>query len=239
MTSSTEDNKRQCRQLADYLVTHRETVLNRWPITGKPDKAIQKGSRLVGEKLVDPLPALLTFFTQGIAGELQESDLVARACHHQIHRWQHGYPLTDLLAELDNFYDSLDTEIQHFLERYPQTLPGVIAQAYTQLRQLAKTVNRGMALPVDQLRQTGADGQMKTLQAELDRLQQGNSQRVDRLRQVTHDLHSYLGIIATAASILREVIKDDDEVRYRDMISRNVSAANHLINQLLTDAQAE
>ncbi|GAB3718931.1 hypothetical protein GCM10027592_62180 [Spirosoma flavus] len=239
MTNSTEDNKRQCRQLADYLVTHRETVLNRWRMTDAPEKDLQERTHLSNEKLVDHLPTLLTFFTQGIAGELQESDLVERVCLYQIHRWQHGYPLTDLLAELDNFYDSLDTEIQHFLERYPQTLPGVIAQAYTQLRQLVKTVNKNLALPVDQLWQTGADEQVKTLQAELARLQQGNRQRVDRLRQVVHDLHSYLGIISTVTSLLQKGPTDDDRVKFLDMISRNMSTANHLINQLLTDAQDE
>jgi light-regulated signal transduction histidine kinase (bacteriophytochrome) len=115
----------------------------------------------------------------------------------------------------------------------------VIAKAYTQLRQLAKTVNKNLALPVEQLRQLEADEQVKKLQAELDRLQRGNSQRVDRLRQITHDLHSYLVIISTVTSLLQKELTDDDRVKFQDMISRNMSAANHLINQLLTDVQTE
>ncbi|QKZ13818.1 hypothetical protein [Spirosoma sp. KUDC1026] len=239
MTNSTSDFNLQRKQLSDYLTAHQGTILNFWRVTCTPDEAPQESARLSGKELADSLPLLLTFFTRDIAGESQERDLVDSVCQHQIHRWQRGYPLGHLLTEFDNFYAGLDTEIQAFLKAYPQTRPGIIALAYSQLRQLVKLVNAGVVLPVDQLEQTRADGQMKTLQAALDKLQQKNSQHLDRLRQIAHDLHNYLGIIATAASILREVLTDDDEVRYRDMIRRNVSAASHLINQLLTDAQTE
>ncbi|QJD81590.1 ATP-binding protein [Spirosoma rhododendri] len=239
MTSSTNDFNLQRKQLAAYLAAHQEIILNYWRMTCAPDEALQEGAHLSGEELAGLLPLLLTFFTRGIAGENQENELVDSLCQHQIHRWHYSYSLENLLTEFDNFYTGLDTEIQDFLKEYPQTRPGIIVLAYSQLRQLVKLVNASVVLPVDQLRQTRADGQVKILQAALDRLQQKNNQRVSQLHQVAHDMHNYLGIITTATSLLQKVITADDQAKYRDMISRNVNAATHRLNQLLTNAQAE
>ncbi|PRY25886.1 hypothetical protein CLV58_13621 [Spirosoma oryzae] len=239
MTSSTRNFYLQRNHLADYLTAHQGSILHSWRMTGIPDEALQERAHLSGGELADLLPPLLTFFARGIAGESQERDLVDSVCQHQIHRWQRGYPLGHLLTELDNFYTALDTEIQAFLKAYPRTRPDIIALAYSQLRQLVKLVNAGVVLPVDQLEQTRADGQVKTFQAALDKLQQKNSLRVDQLRQVAHDMRNCLGIITTVASMLQDVLTDGNQLKCQDMISRNGLAAHQLFEKLVTDLQAE
>ncbi len=140
-----------------------------------------------------------------------------------------------MFAELNNLYIILDEEIQEFLSLHPQTQSQVIAQAYGQLLRLSNDVGREGLLYIDRVGQISTAEQVQTL----NNLQRQINQLVDHLQQSVHDLRSHLGIFSTAATLLQQPLKSDDRAKSMAMLGRNVTAAEHILGQLLAYAKQE
>ncbi|UHG94616.1 hypothetical protein [Spirosoma oryzicola] len=239
MATPTNDRNTQLRQLADYLVSRQETIINQWWTRCSQNEDFQVCSSVSMKDFTDQLPPLLTLFTQSVTGEPHESDHLKRASQYWVKRWQRGYPLAIVLTELDYFYDSLDLEIQQFLERYPQTQPGVIIPFYAQLFRLWKAVNNDITIQFDQLQQATSNEQIQKLQTEINSLHQSTRQRVGLLQHTVHDLRSQFGIISTATTLRQGPLADDERAKLRDMVTRASKTANLLFSKLLADGEEE
>lgn len=237
MTPSSDNYQTQCGQFTAYLGTRREAMVAQWLAECVQDQALGARVGSAGED-TDLFRDLLQLFTRRIAAE-PAGDGVERAARYGFHRWQRGYTLTELLAYLNNGYNIFDLAINQYLELHPQTQPQVINQAHKQLLQLSQEVTRGCVLSVDQQQRTTAMQQVQTLQLALDSLHQQINDRVDQQHHIAHDLRASLGIISSAASLLKLAADDDERAKYVDMITRNVKAAVPQLNQLLAHVQLE
>ena len=227
----TDDDKRQLRLLANHLSNKQETIVERWRTKCTQDDAPPVFTFPSLKEFTNPMLALLHLLIQRIKGDSWPSDLGERVS--QLHRWQDGNTLAEWVKAVDIFYDVLNEQFQQFLELYPQTQPRIISQVYSQLLHLSNQVNSNSISYADQMQQTRAEKQQQARQLSLDTQPQSPSQRVDHLQKAAHDLRSAFGILSTAASLLQRPLKTDDQVKYLDMLDRNVKVANHLLNQLL------
>ncbi|GAB3968554.1 hypothetical protein GCM10028806_12820 [Spirosoma terrae] len=239
MATPTNDRNAQLRQLADYLVYRQETIINQWWARCSQNEDIQACSSISKEDFTDQFPLLLSMFTQSVTGESYESGHLKIASQYWVKRWQYSYPLANVLTKLDYFYDSLDLEIQQFVEHYPQTEPGVSIQFYKQLFRLSKAVNNDITIQFDQLQQATSNEQIQKLQTEINSLHQSTRQRVGLLQHTVHDLRSQFGIISTATTLLQGPLADDERAKFRDMVTRTSKTANLLFSKLLADGEEE
>ncbi|MBD2753938.1 hypothetical protein [Spirosoma validum] len=237
MSSLTDADKAQLGQLADYLLSQQEIIVDRWQTKCSLDEALHPFTCHSRQAYTEMLRVLLHRLIQRVMGESRVSGLDGRSL--QLYCWQGGYSLAEWFRVVDNLYDVLDEQIQQFLERYPQTQPWVITQVYRQLLNLSKQVSRDSIGYADQLWQTRGDEPLPTLPLAPDTRPHLAIPRVDHLRQAAHDLRSAFGILATAASLLQRPLKATDRTKYLDMLHRNVNVAVHSLNQVLTYAPVE
>jgi signal transduction histidine kinase len=229
----------QITHLSEYLFARRESILNQWRTRCSIDANLHTRTSFSREEFNDQMPVMLNILAQRLMGEPDESDAVERAGQHGLHRWQRGYSLAELMNELANFCDILDKELAQFLDAYPQTQPGVIAQAYGQLLRLSRDINLGSVMYYDQLRQTSAGEQVQALQQSLAKLHQVTRQRGQHLRQASHDLRGSFGIATGAAQLLQLPAKEEERAQFLDILNRNLHETEHMLTQLLDYARLE
>ncbi|SFE28565.1 hypothetical protein [Spirosoma endophyticum] len=237
MGSLTDDDKAQLGQLADYLVTQQETIVDRWRTNCSLDEALHPFPCRSCQACTETFLVLLHRLIQRIPDESRATDLDDTS--RQLCCWQGVYSVAQGFRIVDTLYDVLDEQIQQFIECYPQTPPRVITQVYRHLLQLSQQISSDSSCYVDQCRQTRANEPRESLPLAPETRPQLAIPRVDYLRQSAHDLRSTFGILTSAASLLQKPLKANDRAKYLDMLHRNVNVAKHLLNQLLANAPFE
>lgn len=239
MEQPTDTYTQQLHQLNSYLYARRESILNRWRTRCSAEPGMSTRKRFSREEFNDHIPALLEILSERLVGAPPDSDPVEHASLHGLHRWQRSYSLSELMAELANFYDVLDEELRDYLEQFPDTQPTVMAHAYRQLLRLSQEIGQGSLLSYDQLLQTSAAERLQTLEESLDQLETLTRQRGQQIRQTSHDLRGSFGIISGTAQLLQLPADDDERNQFVESLNRNVQGALHLLNQLLDYARLE
>lgn len=239
MAKARSDSEKLILLLVDYLDMRRETILNQWRTRCLEDATLGSKISFPREEFNDQVPALLNILAQRLRGEDEESDTLARAGEHGLHRWQRGYSLPELLTELEHLYWIILDEVRTFQQQHKQLSGDSLSEIYRQVFRLEAESNRGSVLYYDQLRQTNAAEQASSLQESLDKLQQLSKRQGEHLRHNSHDLRSSFGALMGAATLLQLPNTETERDKYVDMLNRNLASIRDMLLQLTDYARIE
>lgn len=227
-------------ELASYLFTRREAILNNWRTAFEQDPAVKRRPILNREEFNDLIPVILDILEQRFLGQTQEADPTVTAITHGLQRWQKAYPLLDNMRELYHLEQSLFNEILAFYELFPQTDPKLLLQIQQQIAQLISETIEGSVQKYDELQRLEAANRANALQQAIDHMQTMARQRGDLLRTSSHDLKSSFGIISSAASLLHmDGLSEQERDQYTAMLNRNLTAVHTMLNSLMDLSRLE
>ena len=226
--------------VAAYLFSRREAILSNWRTACEADHSLRTVSTLSREEFNNLIPILLNILDQRLSGQPDEADPAVTVHAHGLHRWHKAHGLQDLLRELSHLSQVLVTELQRFRQLYPEQEPDGILQAYELVNRLMNEITDGSAAKYDELARLEATSRATSLQYSLDQMGELNRQRGDLLRTSSHDLRSGFGIINSAAYLLKmDGLSDADREQYVDMLSRNLTNVQDMLESLMNLARLE
>jgi signal transduction histidine kinase len=220
-------------QLADHLRSRRESILNRWRTICAEDLKLVNYSAFSREEFNDHAPAVLNILDLRLRNEENESTVIEQASEHGLHRWQRGYSLTELLAELEHLYWVVLDEVTAYQQTHRPLSAENLSEVYRQVFKISTETTRGSVLYYDELRQTNAAEQANQMQQALDNLQLLGKQQAEHMRNSAHDLRSIFGILMGAASLLKLPSTKKEREVYVDMLNRNLISIQAMLLQLI------
>ncbi|RYZ47520.1 MAG: sensor histidine kinase [Sphingobacteriales bacterium] len=232
MGKAKSDSPQPISQLADYLRTCRESILNRWRTICAEDLKLINYSDFSREEFNDHAQAILNILDQRLRNREDESSVIEQASEHGLHRWQRGYSLTELLAELEHLYWVVLDEITTYQQTHRPLSAENLSEVYRQVFKISTETTRGSVRYYDELRQTNAAQQANQMQQALDSLQQLGKQQGEHLRNSAHNLRSIFGILMGAASMLKLPATKKEREVYVDMLNRNLISIRAMLLQL-------
>ncbi|GAB3343085.1 hypothetical protein GCM10027299_58500 [Larkinella ripae] len=226
--------------LALYLAARRDALLNIWRTTCEGDPACNAVANLNREEFNNKVPVMLNEFDHQLRHQPLTMDIKLLASEHGLHRWQKGYVLSELLAEVHHMNRILLDEFRQFWQLYPPADPALMIEAYEYLAQFTNLSVNGSVEQFADLQRTTASTRVQTLQNALDELNELTRQRGDMLRTASHDLRGSFGIIHGAASFLNLVDADETERKQMvEMLNRNLTTVRQMVVQLMDLARLE
>jgi signal transduction histidine kinase len=226
-------------RLADYLRTRRESILNLWRTRCAEDLNLINYSAFSREEFNDHAPAILNSLDQQLRLQEDETSVIEQASEHGLHRWQRGYSLPELLAELEHLFWVVLDEVRTFQQTHPPLSAENLIEVDRHIYKIATQTTRGSALYYDELRQTNAAEQASQLQQALNSLQQMGKQQSEHLRHNAHDLRSSFSILMGAASLLKLPTDEEEREKYVDILNRNLASIQTMLLQLTDYARIE
>ncbi|MFD2934657.1 sensor histidine kinase [Spirosoma flavum] len=243
MTIPTLDAAGPMAPLAAYLSSRREAMLAIWRTTCESDPNLNSAAGLTREEFNNRVPFMLNELEHrlgGRAGRPEEAKVSLLAAEHGLHRWQKGYTLHELSAEMQHLNNSLLAELRLYWEVYSSIGREVMTTAYEYIATFSNQISVGSVEQYAILQRTVASSRVDVLEQTLAHLNQVSQQRSNLLHQSSHDLRGSFGIIQGAASLL-ELTSDSEEDRKRflEMLQRNLANSRHLVAQLIDLARLD
>ena len=227
-------------ELVAYLFARREAILHNWRMTCEQDPALAKVSILSREEFNDLLPIILDILEQRLLNQQPEADLRIVAISHGLHRWQKSLALPETIRELNYLTQILMGELQSYLELFPQLDTKALLQVQQQIVQVMSETTYGSVEKYDELQRLEAANRVATLQQAVDQMDELSRQRGDILRTSSHDLRGSFGIINSAAYLLKaEGLSDQEREQYLDMLNRNLTSVQSMLDSLMELARLE
>lgn len=227
-------------ELASYLFSRRDAILNRWRTACESDPSLPGMASMNREEFNNLIPVLLNTLDQRLRQQTEGSDPLQVGKAHGLHRWHKGLALTDLFTELDHLYQVLTDEVRDFLRQNSDTDSTVILAALEQIAYLKSETVRGSAAEYDTQQQITAASRGAGLQQALDQLNQLGQDRSELLRTSSHDLKSSFGAIQGAAFLLnREGKTEEERTHLTEMLNRNLTNIRTMLVQLTDLARLE
>jgi signal transduction histidine kinase len=227
-------------QLATYLAARREAILANWRTTCEADSTLKTVASLSREEFNNKVPFMLNVLQQRLRGRQEEDQVDLLAAEHGLHRWQKGYSLAELSAEMLHLSNLLLVELRLFWQTYPTTDCSLMSSVYEHFSKFANQINTASVGQYDKLQRISASSRVEVLEKALSELNQLGQQRSELLRHSSHDLRGSFGAIQGAASLL-ELSMDSEEDRKRmiEMLLRNLTNCRSLVTQLMDLARLE
>ncbi|AKD57131.1 sensor histidine kinase [Spirosoma radiotolerans] len=240
MDTPTLDRYSTTSELVKYIFARREAILQNWRVACEQDPALSKVSVLSREEFNDLLPIVLDILEQRLLNQQPEVDLSITAKSHGLHRWQKALALAETIREINHLTKSLFNELQAYLELFPQTDARVLLLVQEQIVQVMNETMHGSVKKYDELQRLEAANRVATLQQVIDHMEVLSRQRGDILRTSSHDLRGSFGIINSAAYLLKaENLSDQEREKYTEMLSRNLTNAQSMLDNLMALARLE
>jgi signal transduction histidine kinase len=240
MTFISDEAPTSLGQLATYLAARREALLNNWRTACEADPSLKAVSSLSREEFNNKVPFMLNRLQQQLGGQKEKNQVGLLAAEHGLHRWQKGYSLTELSAEMLHLSNLLLEELRLFWQAYPASDCTLIPLAYEHFFGFANQINTGSISQYAELQRTAAFSRVDALEKTLTELNQVGLQRTELLRHSSHDLRGSFGAIQGAATLL-ELVMDSQEERQQmlAMLLRNLTNCHSLITQLMDLSRLE
>ena len=227
-------------QLVLFMAARREALLNNWRTACETDPTLKGASSLSREEFNNRVPFLLNMFQQRLGGQPEEDQIGLLAAEHGLHRWQKGYALAELSAEMLHLSNLLLDELRLFWQAYPATDGKVMPLVYEHFFSFANQINTASVGQYTDLQRIAAVSRVDALEKALNHLNELGQQRADLLRHSSHDLRGSFGVIQGAASLLELVIDSDQERNQMlEMLRRNLTNCRSLVTQLMDLARLE
>lgn len=240
MTSPAGEASASLPQLVTFLAARREALLNNWRTACEADPALKGVSSLSREEFNNRVPFLLNIFQQRLVGQPEEDQIGLLAAEHGLHRWQKGYVLAELSAEMLQLSNRLLDELRLFWQAFPTTDCRVMPVAYERFFAFANQINTASLGQYTDLQRIAAASRVEALEKALNELNELGQQRADLLRHSSHDLRGSFGAIQGAASLLELVIDSNQERNQMlEMLLRNLTNCRSLVTQLMDLARLE
>ncbi|GAB3784276.1 hypothetical protein GCM10028818_43630 [Spirosoma horti] len=234
------DHLSSTKELVRYLFSRREAILQNWRLACEQDPALSKVSVLSREEFNDLLPIVLDILEQRLLNQQPEADLSLTATSHGLHRWQKALALAETIREINHLTQSLFNELKAYLELFPETDAQLLLQVQQQIVWVMTETMHGSVKKYDELQRLEAANRVATLQQALNQMEELSRQRGDMLRTSSHDLKGSFGIINSAAYLLKaENISDQEREQYADMLSRNLTNVQSMLDSLMALARLE
>ncbi|AUD01817.1 sensor histidine kinase [Spirosoma pollinicola] len=239
-TANTADSPQALAELAAYLFTRRESILNKWRSACEQDPTLGRVSALSREEFNNLLPLVLNILEERILNKPSEVDATTTAQAHGLHRWHKAHGLMDTLHELNHLTQTLFSELRLFGQLFPRVERDVLLDVQQHISGLMQETIDGSVAKYDKLQRLQATNRANTLQQAVDQMAELSQQRGDVLRQSTHDLRGSFGIINSAAYLLKdEGLSEPERQQFVDMLSRNLGTVQTMLTSLMDLSRLE
>lgn len=239
MAKTKSDHENDIGKLVEFLRSRREILLNTWRNVCEEDPALSSKSSFTREEFNNQMPVLLNVLLQRLNNEPDISDPVEIASEHGLHRWQSGYPLSDLIIEMEHLFTILLEEIHLFNQTGTRLPPEAYSLIYKQVFRIYSEATRGSVSYYQELRQATAAEQAASLQNALDQLLELGKQRSEHLRHSSHDLRSSFSILMMASQLLEMPGTENERDQLMKMLNKNLSSIRDMLMQLTDFARIE
>lgn len=183
---------------------------------------------------------MLDALLQRLEGQPQDAQIVQLATEHGLHRWQKGYSLADLSAEMQCLGRLLLAELRAYWQGYPTTDCSGMSSIYEHFATFSQQISTGSVAQYADLQRTMAFSRVEALEKALAQLTEMGKQRAELLRHSSHDLRGSFGAIQGAATLLELVMGSQQERQQTlTMLLRNLTNCRSLLNQLMDLARLE
>lgn len=240
MATPPGDAPQPLAELATYLFTRREAILNKWRSSCEQDPTLGKVSTLSREEFNNLLPIILGILGERLLNKPPEADAALSAQAHGLHRWHKTHNLIDTLNELNHLTQTLYSELRQFRQLFPQVDAARLLNGQQLISQLMQETISGSILKYDELQRLQATNRANTMQGALDQMHALSEQRGDMLRTSAHDLRGGFGIVNSAAHLLKtEGLSEDERAQFMEILSRNLTNVQGLLTDLIDLARLE
>lgn len=229
----------QAEDLAGFLRTQRETLLNKWREICSEDKSLNSKASFSREEFNDQVPALLNIMEQRLLGKPESDDPVNVGREHGLHRWQTGYELQELIIEFEHLYKLILDLVQKYFENNPKLSGQSLLKIHSGIFGIYSDSIRGSVTYYHQLRQTAAAEQAITLQNAVDQLQQLSKKRGEHLRHSSHDLRSSFSVLMMASKLWELPSSEHERSELMGMLNTNLLTIHNLLLQLTDYSRIE
>ena len=227
-------------ELVSYLFVRREAILQNWRIACEQDPALDKVSALSREEFNDLLPIVLDILEQRLLNKQPEADLYVTATSHGLHRWQNALALAETIREISHLTESLFNELQAYQQLFPQTDTRPLLLVQRQIVQVMNETMHGSIKKYDELQRLEAANRVSTLQKALHQMEDLSRQRGELFRTSSHDLRGSVGIINSAAYLLKaDSISDQERDEYVEILNRNLTNVQSMLTNLMELSRLE
>lgn len=236
----TADAAHPLAELATYLFTRREAILNQWRAVCEQDPTLGKVSTLSREEFNNLLPIILDILEQRLLNKPLEADPALTAQAHGLHRWHKAHGLMETMQELNYLTQILYGELKLFQQLFAHVEPTLIVEMQPQIAQLMQETISGSVAKYDELQRLQAANRANSLQQAIDQMAELSQQRGEMLRESSHDLRGSFGIINSAAYLLKtEDMSEPDRQQFMDMLSRNLANVQGMLTSLMDLSRLE
>jgi signal transduction histidine kinase len=226
--------------LVTYLFTRREAILNNWRTACDKDHSLGKVWLLSREEFNNLVPVILDILEQRLLDLPKEADLAITAQGHGLHRWHKTLALMDTMRELNHLTQTLLSELDLYVQLYPDTNTALLMFVYGQIVLLMQETVVGSVQKYDELQRLQASSRAATLQNAVEQMQQLSLERSDMLRTSSHDLRGSIGIVTSAAVLLKmEGLTAGERGQYLDMMSRSLNNVHGMLTGLMDLSRLE
>ncbi|GAB3507115.1 hypothetical protein GCM10027341_41130 [Spirosoma knui] len=227
-------------QVAIYLASRREAVLNNWRAACESDPDLKNAASLSREEFNNKVPFMLNELEHRLRGQAEVDSISLLAAEHGLHRWQKGHALEELSTEMHHLNDTLLEELRRYWEFIPSIDRQLMATAYEQLARFGNQITSASVQQYTELLRQSAANRVEVLEKTLSQLTELGQQRSILLHQSSHDLRGSFGVIQGAASLAsREGESLDQQKLFMDMLQRNLANSQALVSQLIDLARLE
>jgi signal transduction histidine kinase len=230
--------------LASHLRARRKSILAAWREASERDPEVTTASALSRVQFHDRIPEVLDAFERklsarrvdkGLAVEQQDS-----AAAHGLHRWQQGYRLREVLREWHHLQLCLASEVEQYILEHPDLDPNAAATARLALAELCGDGVCESADEYARLREAEAAARAHDLEVSIAELTELERRRMEILREAAHDLNGNVGVMKTAAALLKHpLVSDPDRTNVTSMLERSVAALQIMLKDLMDLSRLE
>jgi signal transduction histidine kinase len=228
------------KEIANYLFSRREAILNNWRLSCEQDDSLSKVSSLSREEFNNLLPVVLDILEQRLLNNPEEADLANIARGHGLHRWHKAHALMESMSELNHLSQVLYRELATFASLFPDSDRLTLLYVHSTVASVMQQTVAGSIDKYDELQRLQAASRVNTLQRALEKMNALLHDRGDMLRKSSHDLRGSVGIVYSAAMLLKEedlTVQERDE--YVDVLNRNLGNVQSMLTEMMDLSRLE
>lgn len=238
-------SRQQLRELAHYLDSERENILQQWRIATENSQELTIASSLTRLQFHDHIPGVLdalgrrlTTWPHAETAEAvqQEKDQVTE---HGLQRWQQGYQLRELTREWGHLQRSLAEALESYSSLHPHLQPDVMVTARRALADLCWEGITDSTTQYWRLQQAEAAGHVRDLERAIATVNEIETARAEAWREAAHDLRGSVAVVSTAASMLKLDVPEEAKEEFSDLLHRGVSSLHDMLTELMDLARLE
>jgi len=233
----------QLSELADYLHSRLNAIMDRWMQACQQDDALGAVNRLTREEFRNNAPAAIEGLCRALragSDEAYSASIKNEIAKHGHHRWRQGFSLNELIRDWGRLNQVLVGMIDEFFQEHERVNA---VDTSTALHRLAVFMAEAISSSVqrfDSLRQAEAAALAKDIQYAKERFENLTRARGEMLREAAHDLRGGLSAIAGVSAVLKlSQVSNETLAEVLDALDQSVESVTNMLNPLLDLSRLE